>query len=391
MHTEGTLRSTGVRLFGPGYPVFLALLGVAGSNAGMVLGIQIVLASVGAVLLALLTFRIIGQKRVALLAGALHALSISSMGQSTALMAEALGLLLTLSGFLLYWRASVHGRLLEASLAGFVLGLSILTSSPAVILLLALPVLTLGHPSKVGEPWTKTLRCRAPVWAVATAMLLLPPTLWLVHNRATYGVHYIRQIEAVNRIRSAAAFRLYQDSTPFETSMAEAGDSIRVQTERLGNEHQAFEKVSVHVFEETLVRDPWMCLAVYLGTIDDNVNADDGVWLTQFPRWQTELSHWKSVSEKYLLRYRMLLLCLVGFLILLRQREKRSAWVLAGLFVIFALGAGISPWQGNRLFYAGQIASSALMASAILAAYDWVPRRLSHARGVQVRPTRQGR
>jgi len=378
---ESTLHSTGVRLFGPGYPVFLAISGVvAGSSVVAILGIQIVLAAAGAVLIALLTFRITGQSRVALVAGTLHALSLSALGQSAAFMAEALGLVLTLSGFLLYCRASVQGRLLEAALAGVVLGLAILTSSPAMILLLALPVLTLAHPSEPDEPWTATLRRRSPVWAVATAMMLFLPTLWIVHNRATYGVHYVRQIEAVNRIRSAAAFRLYQDGTPFETSMAEAGDSIRVQAERLGNEHQAFEAVSVRVFEDALLRNPWMCLAVYLGTIDDNVNTDDGVWLTQFPHWQTALRHWKTVSETYLLRYRMLVLCLIGVWVLIRQKEKRLAWVLAGLFVIFALGAGVSPWQGNRLFYAGQIASSPLMAVAILAACDRVRSRLSHGR-----------
>jgi hypothetical protein len=214
--------------------------------------------------------------------------------------------------------------------------------------------------------------------------MLLLPTLWLVHNRATYGVHYVRQIEAVNRIRSAAAFRLYQDGTPFEKSMAEAGDSIRVLTERLGNEHRAFETVSVRVFKEALIRNPWMCLAVYVGTIDDNVNTDDGVWMSQFPRWHTGLLHWKSTSEKYLLRYRMLLLCMIGVWILIRGREARLAWVLAGLFVVFALGAGVSPWQGNRLFYAGQIASLPLMAFAILAAWDKVRTWLTQARAVRL-------
>lgn len=90
---------------------------------------------------------------------------------------------------------------------------------------------------------------------------------------------------------------------------------------------------------------------------------------------------WKLTSEKYLLRYRMLFLCLVGFWILFRQGQRRLAWALAGLFVIFALGAGISPWQGNRLFYAGQIASLPLMAYAILAAYDGVRRWFPHVRG----------
>lgn len=376
LRTEFTLQSTGIRIFGPAYPTFLALLSsVTGRNTVAMLGIQILVASAGVVLLAMLTYQIMGKRRVAMVAGVFHAVSLSASGLSIAFMGEALGLVITLLGFLVFCRATTRAHLAGASAAGMILGMSILTCSSAVILLLALPLLALASPCKPGEPWVTTLRSRSSVLAVATAMMLLLPSLWIVHNRVVYGVHYLRQIEAVNLIRSASAFRLYQDGTPFEQSMAEAGDSTRVWTQRLGNEHQAFEMVSHSVFKEAVQRNPWICLAVYLGTIDDNVNTDDGVWINQFPEWHDNLMSWKATSEKYLLRYRMLALCIAGFWILHRAKEFRLSWVLAGLFAVFAMGAGVSPWQGNRLFYSGQIASLPLMAVAFLAAYDGLRKR----------------
>lgn len=183
LRTECTLQSTGVRLFGPGYPGFLALLSAAtGQNTPAMVGLQIVVASAGAVLLALLTFRITGQRRVASLAGFLHAVSLSALGHSVAFMAEALGLVLVLLGFLLLCKATTEDRLRKAAGAGLILGLAIITWSPAVILLLTLPVLTLVNPPEADESWTPTLRRRTPVLAITAAMMLLLPTRWLVHD-----------------------------------------------------------------------------------------------------------------------------------------------------------------------------------------------------------------
>ena len=324
----------------------------------------------GAVLLAMLTYQITRERRVALIAGALHAVSLSAMGQSVAFMAEALYLVIAVLGLLLFCRSIVADRVMLAATSGLLLGLASLTLTAGVVQVFALPLLCLANPSRPDEHWLATLKARSRLLAVATALMLLPPSLWILHNHDVYGVHYIGQIGPVNMIRSASAFRLYQDGTPFEMSMAEAGDSIAVRTKRLGSEHVAFESVATDVLSGAIARNAFISLAVYLGTIDDNVNTYYGVWLSQFPAWHEGFMTWKATSEKFLLRYRMLALCLLGLWFAYRRRQMRLCIVLSGLFIIFSLAAGVSPWQGNRLFYSGQIAVMPLMAMTLIEVFD---------------------
>jgi hypothetical protein len=157
--------------------------------------------------------------------------------------------------------------------------------------------------------------------------------------------------------------------------MAEVGDSIAIMTERLGNEHQAFADVASDFLFRTLEDDPLTSTAVYLATVDDNVNSDEGLILQQLPLWRKGLDGWMKVSATLFLRYRMLLLCLLGIWLLYRSGEYRLGVFLATVFGLLALTAGLPPWQGNRLFYPGQLATAPLMAIAMMAGWDWLRKR----------------
>jgi len=370
--TDHTWISTGVRIFGPGYPTFLAL---TGNRTVPTLALQTVMASAGCVLLAMLVFQIIRDRRIALLAGYLNAVSVVAISLSGALLSDSVFLLVCIVGLLLFSHAAERDHAIQAVLAGLILGLAVLTRSVGLVLVITLPLLALLHPRHPAERWPVTLQRRARTVVLAMAAMLLLPSAWIIHNRITYGVSYLGQAGAINMIRSAAAFRQYQDGTPFAESMAEVGDSIAVVTERLGNEHQAFANVASDVFFETLGNGPFMSMAVYLATVDDNVNSDEGLILQQLPLWRNTLDGWIEISATFFLRHRMLVLCLIGLWLLYRRREYRVAWLLATIFTLFALTAGLSPWQGNRLFYPGQLASAPLLAVALLAGWDWTRKR----------------
>jgi 4-amino-4-deoxy-L-arabinose transferase-like glycosyltransferase len=364
--------STGVRIFGPGYPTFLALTGNTTLPAIIV---QILIASAGCVLMALLVLRITRNDRIALVSGYLHALSAVATSLSTVLLSDAIFMALCLTGLLVFSKASEEDRVKSAATAGLILGLAVLTRSVGLVLVVVLPLLGILHPHDSDERWTITLRKRSRTIVVAIAAMLLLPSAWIIHNRITYGVSYLGQAGAINMIRSAAAIRQYQDGTPFAETMAKASDSIAVVTKRLDNEHQAFVSVATNEFSRAFSHGPWMSLAVYLATVDDNVNTDVGLVLQLLPDWRESLIGWTQISERFFLRHRMLLLCLVGLWLLYRRREHRVAWLLATTFALFALSAGLSPWQGNRLFYPGQLASAPLMAMSLLAGWDWAMHR----------------
>jgi 4-amino-4-deoxy-L-arabinose transferase-like glycosyltransferase len=369
---DHTWTSTGVRIFGPGYPTFLALVG---NSTVPTVALQIVMASAGCVLLAMLVFQITRDRRIALLAGYLNAVSVVAISLSGALLSDTVFLLLCIVGLLLFSHATQRDFSIAATIAGLILGLAVLTRSVGLVLVVTLPLLALLHPRHPSERWLVTLQRRARTIVVALAAMLMLPSAWIVHNRVTYGVSYLGQAGAINMIRSAAAFRQYQDGTPFAESMAEAGDSIAVATQRLDNEHQAFAQVASDFLSRTLRNGPFMSLAVYLATVDDNVNSDEGLILEQLPRWRGILDAWMQLSNRLFFRHRMFLLCLTGAWLLYRSRRYRLLWYLATMFALFALTAGLSPWQGNRLFYPGQLASAPLAAVALLAAWDWARKR----------------
>ena len=368
--------SAGVRIFGPGYPTFLAL---TGNRTAPTLALQIVMASAGCVLLAMLVYQITRDRRIALLAGYLNAVSVVAISLSGALLSDTVFLLLCIVGLLLFSHAAERDHTIQAALAGLILGLAVLTRSVGLVLVIALPLLALSRPRHPAERWPVTLQRHARTVVVGMAAMLLLPSAWIVHNRVAYGVSYLGQAGAINMIRSAAAFRQYQDGTPFAESMAEVGDSIAIMTERLENEHQAFADVASDFFFQTLKNDPLTSTAVYLATVDDNVNSDEGLILQQLPLWRKSLDGWMKVSATFFLRYRMLLLCLFGTWLLYRSGEYRLVVFFATVFGLFALTAGLSPWQGNRLFYPGQLASAPLMATALLAGWDWVSERWRRA------------
>jgi len=144
---EGTgLDSNGVLIFGPGYPLFLALQGfLFGFSPLLLILIQIFLSATVSVLLTRFALCLIDDLKTAIVAGLLHVLSMTSITLATTLLSDTLFMALILSGLILYHRGLSSGRLPDYIGSGLLFTTAALTRGvgmPFVAVLIVLAVIT---------------------------------------------------------------------------------------------------------------------------------------------------------------------------------------------------------------------------------------------------------
>jgi hypothetical protein len=371
--SHGNWTTQGVQVFGPGYPALLAAVGFLSSHhPAWLVFCQLFVGAMGSVLVSLVVFQLFRDRTIATWAGIINATSIVAISLSNALLSDCVFLVVVLAGLYQIQRAAAEASLFRSLAAGLFLGSAILIRSAGLAVLLLLPFMVLHAESSRERPWFTVLWASRRILGAAVLVSLALAGAWAWRNSAVYGAAFVSKAGAVAQVRMSAAIQHQIDGTDPEVALGAISDTIETQARTAPVYDRAYLQLASDHFWKRVKEHPGASLRSFWHTTDEAVHTDWGVILSQLPKWDPPIRdaiHW---SELYPIRYRAALLSLAGLVMLLFQRRYRLAVTLTVAYALFALTAGLTLWQGNRIFYPGQIGWAPLAAVAIVTPVRWI-------------------
>lgn len=366
-----------IDIFGPGYPTFLALLQLlTDSNAILMMLAQIILSSCGSVLLFHFAEALTGDKRVALIAGLLNALSLTSISLANIPLSETLSFVMVLLGLLLFLKANETGQKRLYLGTAFALAVAALVRSANQFLFFLLPLLAwLLYPDK-------NKRRRRITWSLVTcAATVILMSLWAqqFYRKHHVGGLAMSQLGGLSQMVCLTHIRI--EHTTGYWARAWSDSLIREREKVVQDKSRATSDFTSEYLNRYLRENPRELLLAYLSSVENNVHNESGLQELQLPKWAGAFNAAWAFIFKYKLNYRVTVMAAIGCLMLLYQRKYRLLVALLLIYGYFAALAGFSMWQTSRIFYPGEIAWAVLMAVPLAALYEWVSRlfeRLSH-------------
>ncbi|MBU0982553.1 MAG: glycosyltransferase family 39 protein [candidate division Zixibacteria bacterium] len=361
---EGDFHTVGVNIFGPGYPLFLAGTGgLVTSHPAFLILVQIILSAVGSAAIAVLALQITGNRRVAWTAALLNALSLASVFLANVLLSDTLYFATTLVGMVLFIHALHKCSLAGYIAAGILLAAAALTRSVGMFVPLLLIVA--GYCA-----WPRT-RPPLPRKRILPALIpgfivLIVVTGWALRPRAPEETA-IPMAGAIGIQKAASLVRAEVEGISYseaQTRFAAEVDSLRIAENRHVN--RVFPAHARLTLMNLLLDHPATTTHVLLKNIRDNTNDPWNLGPIVLPQWKNEISNLARRMARTGLKYRVSLLALIGLIIMLVRRHYRPALVLTSVYVYYAALSGFSLWQGNRIFYPGQISWAILCAVTLV-------------------------
>ncbi len=355
-------------IFGPGYAFFLGLAFLLfGTSPYPVLILQIVLSSVGCLLIYTLGKELTESKSVGLIAGYLAALSFTSVSLANFILSDSLFFFLFLLGNVLFLLGMRHNKYWWYLGAGVSIGAAILVRSigqfwPAIMLLLVfiLPR-TRGNRSWFAE---RLAILKKAYLAPLIALIIMGG--WMTRNYVHYSIPFLAFTTAggpANVALLTLARIEHKDGGAirdewFAEYVKTTGDTDITRAD----EYRIFSDVAPRTF----LRYPIPMISTYMDLIWQNLNAENELHRAQTPRLSEFFLRQINKLDKLSLRYRSFWLTMAAFALMLIFRRWRPLIFLGGVYIYYALMIGVTRWQGSRLFYPGQIAWSIAIAFLLI-------------------------
>lgn len=370
IHDSGSFSSLGVQTFGPGYPLFLALLRLLTAHSPIVMMLaQIFLSAFISVLFAWWALQLTHDCRTAWITGLLNAFSFTAISLANIFLSETLFVALIVGGALLLLSAMKRSHYVLAVTAGLLFGLATLTRSmgvglPAVMLALAL----LGGRARLFP--------RLKIGAVSVLAAVVVMIFW----STAFSPDSARVTGAVPSAmaRIVRAVEASDSGTSRKQATAKlAIDCLKHANDSTGDFYSSERFLITRRFQHLLADRPGVVVMTIVTNIRDNIGNEFGTLSVQIPSFASTYETIRIVSAKKGLNYRVLLLSILGALILLRRKEYQLCFALSLIFTYFALVSGFSDSQTSRIFYPAQMAWGILVSVVLLAMYDWGKKRWS--------------
>lgn len=356
-------------LTGPGYPFFVALFRlVFGGWVLPVLLVQIILSSLTAVLIYMLSRLIIESRPISFIAGFLAALSITSIELANCVLSETVFLFLFVLSLYLFFRAVIENRLSFFIAAGILGGAAVLIRSavlffpPVLILLAWLIPLDKSFPGR-GKIMKKAL--------LAAVIMAAIPLLWSARNLSRHDT-FIVSGTGLGAAKTYLAILVNFDiqERP-EWEFKKVKDSLYEEARQeinTANARKYYNDARDYVLS-TLKKYPRVFIRNYFYTILDNITAVSALHYYQLPQYSDFYKSLEIRLYKGTNSYVTLLFSLIGLVVFCRHSRRRAVIPFIIMFY-FAIISGVTFWQGSRIFYPAIVAQSILVAATILFLYD---------------------
>ncbi len=365
---------------GPGYGLFLGgYFALFGTHAWPVLIAQVLMSSANCVLVWLLAGRLGLSGRVAAIAGAIAALSLTSISLSCMLLTETLFFTLQLTGLLCWvcamrrnhWSWFVAAAFLFGT-ATFVRGVTLFW--PGVMLLLALV-----HSKR---DFAGTRRALIGKTCVAVALMGAMFVGWGFRNYTRHEVFTFSEggVLAARYFwtaRTLAGFDSTRNTRAMQRKM-EADNRARYGQD--GTTFAEHHRDDMAVFTAALREHPWPMAKRFVKSALQNATRGSELHVFQLPQFARTWDFLRPIIHKKTGAV-VLLLTLLGAALLMARPEQRAAGMILLLTYGYFCGiTGFEFWQGSRICFPAQMAWAILAAVVLDRAWCLFVRRPTSAR-----------
>lgn len=351
-------------IFGPGYGAFLGICFLLfGQHPLPIIIIQIILSSLGCVLLYKLGKELTNSKAVGYLAGLLGATSFTSISLSNYILSDTLFFFLFLLGNLLFLIGLKENEKKYFITSGVVIGAAIMVRSIGQFWPLMMLAFIFILPIENEIKWNFRNRVKLlklAHWAPLIALIIV--SLWLGRNYFYHDTAMMTTASSGGPANIAAMVQSKVENREIGEVRAKWVSDYQKKTGATELSQVDFYHLHKEASREVFFKYPKPFLSQYADLIWENVNALNELHRSQLPDLWVPIVEAQRFMIETFGRYGSLYYSGFGLLLLVLFRRYRAAIFLGSLFIYFALLIGVTQWQGSRLFYPGQIAWSVLIA-----------------------------
>lgn len=344
---------------GPGYGLIIAGIQTAfGANPLWVIAFNVVMGSLAPVLVYFLAFRLTRIRIVALLAGLISAVSMTSVALSCNILTDQPFFTVHVAGMVCLAKGFTNGRIKWFIASGLLAGAAVFIRSAAMywpFLLLLIP-LVIPVPKRFPSRWAIFSRV-----TIAAGIILVLIAGWSYRNDLKHGL-FTFGTNGMLTIRSCLGAKAIVENTDEndliklrESWEGEDGDRTDEYVKAYGRAKDRFEKI----FSE----HPGWVTKAYLETVWSNVRAGNHFPLGQIPALKTFWEILIKIHERWL-GIVVFFASLAGIICLFIDRRYFAAMLLGLTFAYFTLLSGFSFWQGSRIYFPAEMAWSILIVYA---------------------------
>lgn len=357
-----------VLMFGVGYGAFVSLFFLTfGITALPILIVQIIISSIGCLVIVELGQDLTDSRPVGIAAGYLAAVSFTSISMATIVLSDCLFFFLLVLGTLLFLKGLKSRGTRKFVLSGLCIGVGILVRAIGqywpLVMILFIFILPLPRRGR----WTLTDRLRlARCASFAPLIAMLIASSWMIRNHLETGLPML-SFATAGGPGNVAMLAL---AKVFHRDVSDIGWEITENRRRqIGHQNFTFAehfRLLRQVSWSVMMRYPRAFFSTQKALAWENIIAMNEISVSQLPKHRWDIFGVFRWMQARGLQAAVFYLSTAGLLMLLIDRRWAAFLILGITLLYFAVMIGCTQWQGSRLFYPGQIAWSILIAYLII-------------------------
>ena len=350
--------SYGLFRMGPGYGFILAILRLFfGSSPIWPILFNVIMGALASALVYLLAYLLLKSRAVALVAGGISALSLTSVSLSCLILNDQPFFTIHLAALVCFVQGYRSGRTKWYLYAGLLAGFAAYVRPVGQVLPWVFFALALILPVSLGHTSRLDLIRRAGITGL---VMLLMIGAWSVRNyavndRFVFGSNGVLTVRTYLIARVAA--KTWNEKKGIRAYQSEW---IKEDGDYAGDYVVAYDKARDRIFRE-IKGAPGAVAETYYDILKKNLVAANFMALRFVPSIKPFV---KTINDEMTvwLGYVLFFLSLAGLALMVLRRRMAAALILGITYVTFSLLLGLSYWQGSRLHYPAEMAWSIMLA-----------------------------
>lgn len=345
---------------GPGYAsILVTLRTIFGDTPLAPILLNVLLGALAPVIIYLLAEHLLKHRPVSLIAGAIAAISWTSISLSTHILTDQPAYTTQAAALLFFVIGMRTGRLRWFVATGIVAGISAYIRPtgqfwPLIFVFIAAVV---PVARTMGSRWRQVRLAGVSALIIVVMIMAWSTRNYVVHDQFTFGTN------GVYTVRSCLIVKAVVDNTD-EGPIMELRNRWHDEDGEFGeNWPESFDKAMGHIREVTTEHPGWVAKA-FFQSIEDNIKARNYYAERQITQFETLFKFINNQIFNWWAHV-LLALTLIGLIWMMIQRRP-LAWLLLGItYFFYTLLTGLSYWQGSRLHFPAEMAWAILVAFAV--------------------------
>ncbi len=368
-------------IFGPGFGAYLALImTVCGEHIFPILFINIIISASSCCLMYLLANHLFHNRLVSIIASLLMVVSYTAISLSIIVLSDTLFFFLFLLSLYTLLTGIQKNRRLYFICSGLFMGYAILVRSIgqfwfvpiAIIILLSL---TYHRTMKVRDIYNYNKEI-IQKGAITIAIILIVICTVSIRNYTVHNVFAITSTASGGLANVAAFTYELLDGTPRRAVRTQWYNDFMEE-----NNRESITEKEMHIINQkkaitTFLHHPITMIQSHLLTAWTNANEINSLNRILFPKTKKFAIKIEHFIRNYKLNYSGFILTILGLILLAINRHHKTMAIIALIYAYYFVMIGSYYWQGSRLFFPAEIASSLSIAYLLVYCFQKIKRRL---------------